>query len=610
MPQRVPDPDAPAPLDDRSGTELAARAVTASQLSIVITAAEGDDPVVWANEGFCQLTGYGRDEVLGRNCRFLQGPSTDTAAVRLLSSDLRAGRTAAGTLLNFHRNGTPFWNRMVITPVRDTDGQITHHIGIATDATVQVMTERAHEAERELEQSTSGRLELLAQVSDAVTEHLHYHRAADALADVAVPSLADWGFVALIDEHGMFEHLRIACDPAKAPVARALEALDHAWLRDSGTVREAVGSDPDDVLMPRMMEPRLPAVSADHRPLITELGLGSWLLVPLFARDRTLGLLGLVRTDPDGFDVRTVVTATQLGRRVGLALDNARLYLGERQSALTLQHRLLPRVTEVPGFDVSATYRPSGQRAEVGGDWYDVLPGALTADHGTVPDNGTVPHDGTVPDNGTASHDGTASDRGAVPDRGTVFTVGDIVGHDMAAAAAMGQVSSLLRARQWGGESPTQVLSTLASLLEGLGWDDVASVVCLRCRRSGDLVHVEYVNAGHPPPFVRLPDGTVWHLPLARTLPVGLLVPGTVVHGEELTLPLGSMLVLYTDGLVERRDRSLADGLTALEHALREAPDGTAEQVRDHLLSVLADRSQEDDLCLLVVRFPAEATGR
>jgi serine phosphatase RsbU (regulator of sigma subunit) len=121
-----------------------------------------------------------------------------------------------------------------------------------------------------------------------------------------------------------------------------------------------------------------------------------------------------------------------------------------------------------------------------------------------------------------------------------------------------------------------------------------------------DQMIVEYVNAGHPPPYVRLPDGTVSALPLAEALPVGLLAPGTVVHGETLTLPLGSMLVLYTDGLVERRDRGLADGLTALASALRDAPDGTAAQVRDHLLSVLADGAGEDDLCLLVVRFPSE----
>lgn len=565
----APDPSAPPPLDERSGTELAARAVTASPLSIVITAAERDDPVVWVNEGFCQLTGYTREEVLGRSWRLLLGPNTDVGAVRLLVNDLRTGQTAAGTLLTYQRNGTPFWNQIVITPIRDTDGQVTHHVSIGTDATVQVMTERAREAERELDKSTADRLELLAQVSDAVAEHLDYYQAADALADLAVPSLADWGFVGLLDERGALEHLRIATDPTKTAMARALEGLDHTWMWSSDTIREAAGAGPDDVLMPRMMHAHelVRLVSPDYHALITRLGMGSWLLVPLFARDRTIGLLGLVRTDPDGFDVRTVVTATRLGRRVGLALDNARLYLGERQAALTLQHRLLPQVTDVPGFEVSATYRPSGQRAEVGGDWYDVLPGALTAE------------------------------------RGAVFTVGDIVGHDIAAAAAMGQVSSLLRARQWGGESPAQVLGTLASLLESLGWDDVATIVCLRCRRDDpDRMGVEYVNAGHPPPFVRLPDGTVSSLPLARTLPVGLLPPGTVVHGEELTLPVGSTVVLYTDGLVERRDRSLADGLTALEQALHDAPDGTAEQVRDHLLSVLVDDQPEDDLCLLVVR--------
>ena len=593
---RGPDPNAPPPLDERSGAELAVRAVTAAQLAMVVTAAQGpagqsDDPVVWANEAFCRLTGYALEEVLGRNCRFLQGPSTDPASVHRLAGDLHAGRTAAGTLLNYHRNGTPFWNRLVVTPVRDADGRITHHLGIATDATVQVMTERAREAELELEQSASGRLELLARVSDALAEHLDYREAADTLADIAVPSLAQWGFVALLDEHGAFEHLRIATvDPAKSTVARTLEGLDHAWLLGSATVREAVRADPEDVLMPRVMDTHrlLRVVGADHHALLAELGLGSWLIVPLFARNHTLGLLGLVRADDDGFDVRTVVTATHLGRRVGLALDNARLYLAERTSALTLQHRLLPRVIDVPGLDVSATYLPSEQRAEVGGDWYDVLPVELPVGPDEPADERTDERTGEQ----TSEH-------------GAVFTVGDIVGHDMTAAAAMGQVSSLLRARQWGGASPAQVLTALASLLDDLGWDDVATVVCLRSRRHGDQVHVEYVNAGHPAPFVRLPDGTVFQLPRAQTLPVGLMAPGTVVHDEELTLPAGSTVVMYTDGLVERRDRSLADGLAALEQALRDAPDGTAAQIRDHLVSTLVDGTGEDDLCLLVVRGPA-----
>jgi len=287
--------------------------------------------------------------------------------------------------------------------------------------------------------------------------------------------------------------------------------------------------------------------------------------VPLFARDRTIGLLGLVHSDPGGLDVDTVMTGTQLGRRVGLALDNARLYLAERRSALTLQHRLLPRATDVPGIDVSATYLPSAQRAEVGGDWYDVLP----------------------------------------VDDGAVFTVGDIVGHDMTSAAAMGQVSSLLRARQWGGESPGEVLGALASLVDGLGWDDVASIVCLRFTIHDAQVRVEYVNAGHPAPFVSLPDGQVFQLSRAHTLPVGLAPPGAPVAQEELVLPLGSTVVLFTDGLVERRDRSLADGFDALEQALRSAPGPSAQDVRDHLLTALVDEHPEDDLCLLVVRCPA-----
>ncbi|MCL2848641.1 MAG: hypothetical protein FWE61_01190, partial [Micrococcales bacterium] len=138
------------------------------------------------------------------------------------------------------------------------------------------------QAELEAEQVTAERLALLARVSDAVTEHLDYRRAADALADIAIPPLAEWGFVALLDERGGFEHLRIATThPGRAHVARTLEKLDHTWLARSETIREAVHAAPEDVLMPRAMDAaRLAqAVSAEHYDLLATLGLGTWMIV-------------------------------------------------------------------------------------------------------------------------------------------------------------------------------------------------------------------------------------------------------------------------------------------------------------------------------------------
>lgn len=554
-------------IEDRVGVEAAARAALTAQLSMVITdALAADQPIVWANDAFARLTGYGRWEVIGMNCRFLQGPSTDQEVIARLSQDLRAGRTTTQTILNYHRDGTPFWNRLVITPIRNQDGVITHHLGIQTDATDQVLADRARLCELEQLQHNSTRLDLVAQVGDALSRLLDFDQACDTLLELVVPALATWGFLVMFDEKGTVNRFyATATDPTVRELTRLLALNPPQGLTRSPDMLAAMTSTSDDILMPNQIDPEQVAAGATRHQfeVLKHLGLGSWLTVPLFARDQVLGMLVLVHTAVDGFDVRAVVTATHLGRRAGVALDNVRLYQAERISALTLQHRLLPRPAQVSSVDLAASYLPAGKQTEVGGDWFDVMEhsdGALT------------------------------------------MVVGDVVGHDIVAAAAMGQVSSLLRARAWGSAPPARVLTELSALLHHLQTPDVASCVVLRWRETMTGARVEYSNAGHPAPVLRRPDGTVAILPPAHTLPIGLAP--TEAYQQEFDIPSGSILVCYTDGLVERRDRPLQDGLIALTDALRAAPGTTAAHIRDHLLNTLVDEQPEDDICLLVVRCP------
>ena len=260
--------------------------------------------------------------------------------------------------------------------------------------------------------------------------------------------------------------------------------------------------------------------------LLRRLGLGSAMVVPLRARDRVLGVLTLVAVD--GFTADAVVTAAHLGRRAGLALDNVRLFLAERTAALTLQRSLLPEIPQIPGLDVAAAYIPSGRSAEVGGDWFDVLP---------------------------------------LPDGAIGLAVGDVVGHDLRAAAAMGQLRSLLRSYAWEGSSPGQVLGRADELVRGLDIADIATCAYLRWRSTDDGAHVTYARAGHPPPLLRLAGGEVRPLDGGLSTPIGLDGPGR----DEATIdvPVGATLVLYTDGLVERRDRGLRDGIAALDRRAR-----------------------------------------
>lgn len=521
-----------------------------------------DDPLIWVNAAFERLTGHPASEVLGRNCRFLQGTGTDPTALGALRTALDEGRTTGSLLLNYRRDGTPFWNQLVIMPVHDSTGAVVRRVAVQTDVTARVQAEQAGLGD----ERSAARLDLLARVSDELALHLDYHEAVDALADVAIPPLATWGFVAVTDDRGRFEHVHVvAGDASDVVVANSLGAQDVSWLERSPRTVQALTSAPGYVAAPFPVDvDSLPGrTTPGQLALLHRLGLGSALVVPLRARERVLGVLCLVHEKVDGFTPDTVVTAAHLGRRAGLALENVRLFLAQRTAALTLQHSLLPEIPSVPGLDVAAKYLPSGRQSEVGGDWFDVLP---------LP-GGTVG-----------------------------LAVGDVVGHDLRAAAAMGQLRSLLRSYAWEGAAPGDVLDRIDAVVRGLDLADVATCVYGRWVPEEGGARLVYARAGHPPPMLRLPGGRVVRLDGSLRTPVGLPGLGPVPDAA-LHVPDGAVLVLYTDGLVERRDRALADGLAALEATLSGIPDGTdAAGVRDALVDTFVGSRQEDDVCVLVVR--------
>ncbi len=544
--------------------DLPLSAVLASDLALSISdALRPDDPLVWVNAAFSRLTGYPADEVLGRNCRFLQGVETDPIAVSRIRIGLDEGRAVATVVRNYRRDGTPFWNQVVISPVTDESGRVTHHVGIQADVTERVETDRVRDIQAELVEQTSARLDLLARVSDELAQRLDYEEAVNALGDVAIPALASWGFVAVTDDHGRFTRVHlVAADLDDRDTARALAHEDLGWLTRSPTIMRALHSSPGFVATPYAIDTETlhERTTPEQLALLTRLGLSQAMVVPLRARDHVLGVLALVSAD--GFTSDAVVTAAHLGRRAGLALDNVRLFLAERTAALTLQHSLLPAIPQIEGLDVAAAYIPSGRRAEVGGDWFDVL---------------------------------------RLPDGAIGIAVGDVVGHDLRAAAAMGQLRSLLRSYAWEGSSPGQVLARADQLVRGLDIADIATCAYLRWRSTEDGAQVAYARAGHPPPLLRLPGGQVRQLDQGLSTPIGLAGCG----GAEATIevPLDGLLVLYTDGLVERRDRGLRDGIAALTAELSSfADDDSAQTVRDRLVERFVGERQEDDVCLLVVR--------
>ncbi|MBX9244230.1 SpoIIE family protein phosphatase [Actinotalea ferrariae] len=583
----VPLTDAPAPLarqalvvllplreraDVRAlqqlGDDLHARAAVASTLSFTISDPhQPDDPLVWVNPAFERVTGYRGADVLGTNCRFLQGPDTDRSAVARIRAALDAGTTIADTLLNYRADGTPFWNQVVISPVVDADGRVTHHVGIQADVTERVQAQLEREAALDEVRVAGRRLQLLAEVSQELAQHLDYTAAVRALADVVVPQLATWGFVAVTDDRGHVDRLHIATrEPRHRADGEALEHEDVSWLVRSPRVAEALHSEATHVASPFPVDvDSLPArTTPTQLALLQRLGLGSALVVPLRGRGRVLGVLTLVVATGEELSQEQVITAAHIGHRAGLGLDNVRLYQREREAALTLQRSLLPELPELPGLDVAAAYVPALHRSQVGGDWFDVLP---------------------------------------LPDGAVGLAVGDVVGHDLRAAASMGQLRSVLRSYAWSGEDAGTVVARLDELVQGLAMADVATCVYLRLEGST----LRYSRAGHPPPFLRERGGAVVELGGGLTTPVGVAPVGRSIAEATAELRPGAVLVVYTDGLVERRDRSLRDGLAVLRATLAALPDDVdAQQVCDHLVTTLTAGVQEDDVCVLVVRRPED----
>jgi PAS domain S-box-containing protein len=557
-----PEVDATPP--DLGETGLLARAATASGFSFTISDPHlPDNPLIWVNPAFEQVTGYRAEDVLGHNCRFLQGPDTDRRAAARISTAVHEGRTVAETLLNYRKDGTPFWNQVVISPVVDESGAITHFVGIQADVTERVAIEQAREEALREVAADRARLVMLGRVSEGLARSLDYTAAVSGLAETLVAATADWGLVAMFSERGRVERLHVAvADPDLGPVAERLAQLEPTWVTRAPMVRSALHAADDPVPRPYPIDlGDLPGrTTPEQLELLERLGLGTALVVPLIARERALGVVVLVRRPGREFDPEHVVTAGHLSHRAGLGLENVRLYEREREAALTLQRRLLPAVPQVEGLDVAATYLPAQDPAEIGGDWFDVL---------------------------------------ELPDGATGLAVGDVVGHDMGAAASMGQLRSVLRSYAWSGESAGRVVARLDELVRGLGMADVATCVYLRLR-DGTL---EYSRAGHPAPALRLPDGSVQALDGGLRTPVG--VPSLTGDTPQATaeLPVGGVLVAFSDGLVESRERPLREGLAALHAALADAPaQATAAEIRDHLVDALLGAEHEDDVCLLVVR--------
>lgn len=305
--------------------------------------------------------------------------------------------------------------------------------------------------------------------------------------------------------------------------------------------------------------------------LYEETNLHGWVFLPLKANDKIFGSLAVGWLEEYEASEQELELLEALSAQTAQALDrleNARLQALAQEAAQalseTLQRSLLTHPPQSQELSIEVRYQPATSAAEVGGDWYDAF---------------------------------------RTLDGSTMIVVGDVSGHDQTAAALMGQLRNLLRGMAFDTHrNPGELLSRLDLAMHGLELNVLASAIMAKVESSSEgKHHISWSNAGHPPPILRSPQGVVTVLEKQSDLLLGLDAnTSRALHCN--TVEPGSMLVFYTDGLIERRDADLGDGIKQLSRLIESNPSLSSGELADLILTSLVPAEQEDDIALLILK--------
>ncbi|MFE1326496.1 SpoIIE family protein phosphatase [Streptomyces sp. NPDC058741] len=414
------------------------------------------------------------------------------------------------------------------------------------------------------------RLALLAETTAQLTSTLDVDEALRRLVRLVVPRLADWAIVDMISERdevwravvvhadgdGLLDHedLRGPMPPIAAkspmPLSRALRGVA-STLAGPHTYRGTPDS----------------GIAVEQRRLFEATGMHSAAIAPIRSTRAVLGALTVGRAEnPAAFTPADLPLIEDVARRAGLALDNARLYQRQRKVAETMQNHLLPQMPGVPGLEMTVRYLPAPDASQVGGDWYDAFP---------------------------------------LADASTALAVGDVVGHDLEAAAGMAQVRNMLRAYAWSQhEPPSRIVERLDEAIRHITDVTMATMIFARIEPA-DAGHwlLSWTNAGHPPPLLISKDGLASYLTDGHGILLGTQA-NTRRPDATALLPPDSTLVLYTDGLIEGPGHSLDTGLEQLRRHAAALAHRTLASFTDQLLRRVRPAANDDDVALLALRVP------
>jgi PAS domain S-box-containing protein len=431
-------------------------------------------------------------------------------------------------------------------PLTDSAGRLEGMLSIALDTTEQYLARQ--------------RLEVVNEASIRIGTQLDLARTGEELAEVAVDRLADFVTVDLLESalcgeeadsvasSGDLIFRRVAERPASegSPESAVPAGIRHTYHETSPPGRALAAGKAVRYLVGKENLPWWEASTPERGRSILPDGVHSTMAAPLRAHGTTLGVAVFARHNtPEPFDDGDLLLAEELAARAAVCVDNARRYVHERSTALALQRSLLPRAApRLAAVDIASRYLPAGPRAGVGGDWFDVIPlsGARVA-----------------------------------------LVVGDVVGHGIQASANMGRLRMAVRTLADVDLAPDELLTQLDDLVlnldldmeeNGVPYDSSAetSASCLYAVYDPVSGHCSMARAGHPAPALVTVDGQVDFLSLPAGPPLGL--GGQPFEAAEFELPDGSVLALFTDGLIQPSLEERCD--TAL-HAL--LPDRPADDV-------------------------------
>ncbi|MEU6323546.1 SpoIIE family protein phosphatase [Streptomyces sp. NPDC047009] len=435
-------------------------------------------------------------------------------------------------------------------------------------------------------------LDLAREVAEQVGASLDVVRTAQDLADVLAPAFGDLAAVVLAQSVPDGDEppkqlgggdLRL-CTAALAPTTAAWPAgskrgapvpplSDHPLLRSSQHGKTVVYSRDDFIALMGGPQPAESVLPNDAHAVM---------VAPLYARGLTLGNIVVWRTrQSDPFTEDETDLMTQIASRAALAIDNARRYTREHKAAVALQQRLLPpATTDTPAAETAGVYLPAGGGADISGDWYDAI---------------------------------------ALPSLRLALVAGDVVGHGMPASATMGRLRAAIQTLADLELEPDELLTRIADLVQRLAAEappsdhDTIGATCLYAVYDPVTRHCAMASAGHPPPVLVRPDGTAETIQISPGPP--LSVSGMPYETTTIDLEPGSILALYTDGLIEPGDRDIDQGLRQLTDGLAAScrPDRALDETGRALLTGLVEEAPRDDATLLLARtraIPAEDTAQ